>query len=114
MKNWSVTFKILLAVSVFAIALPFVVYALQRLIGDLTGPQAWAAQGVEHGPWHGAWEGFTLFLPVMVWAPITVIASVAYAVFELRLQPAISGLGLLGLQAAALLIQLETLVWLID
>ena len=111
---WNGVFILLLSVSLILFAAPFILFAAERSIGVLAGHQEWIAQGLDHGPWHGKWEGFTLFVPVMGWAPITVITALFYAITIARWRPIISGLGLVGLQAAALIIQLQTLVWLIE
>ena len=112
--RWNEAFRILLGISLIAVVFPFALFAWQRSTGALVSEQEWIAQGLDHGPWRGAWEGFTIFFPILVLAPITVIVSIFFAVRNARWQPLIGGLGLIGLQAAALIIQIETLVWLID
>ena len=111
--RWVELFRIFLWISLIAIALPFIVFAWQRTTGILVGEQEWITQGNDLGPWRGNWEGFTIFFPILVWAPITVLVSIFFALREARLRPAIGGLGLIGLLAAAMIIQLQTLGWLI-
>ena len=112
--RWSEAFRILLGISLIAVVLPFVVFALERTTGVLVGEQAWSALGKDHGPWRGAWEGFTIFFPILVFAPITVIVSIFYVVRDFRWRPIVGGFGLIGLYAAAMIIQQQALVWLID
>ena len=110
--RWVELFWLLLLISLIAIAVPFILFAVERATGVLDGPQEWFAQGNDLGPWRGKWEGFTIFFPSLVLAPITAIVSIFFAVIERRWRPVISGLGLIGLHAAAMIIQLESLVWL--
>ena len=112
--SWTVAFRVLLGVSLFAIALPFAVVALEQAVGVLDSQQDWIAQGNEFGPWRGKWEGFTLFFPILVMSPIAAIASILFAVRDYRWRPIPGGLGLFSLHVAALLFQQLTLVWLIE
>ena len=112
--RWIHSFWFFLWISLVTVAVPFALFAWQRATGVLVGEQAWIAQGLDHGPWRGKWEGFTILFPILVWATITVIVTILFAVREASLRPFISGLGLIGLQAAALIIQIEALDWLID
>ena len=111
--RWVELFRILLLVSLAVIALPFAVYAVQRLTGALIGEQEWMAFGRDQGPWRGKLSGFTIFFPILVWAPFLVAASIFFALREASWRPAVGGLGLIGLMAAAMIIQLETVGWLI-
>ena len=110
--RWVDLFRILLWISLIAITVPFIVFAWQRTTGILVGEREWIAQGNDFGPWRRKWEGFTIFFPSLVLAPITAIVSIFFSVIERRWRPVISGLGLIGLHAAAMIIQLETLIWL--
>jgi len=112
--SWPVAFRTFLGISLFAIALPFVVVALEQAVGVLDSQQDWIAQQKDFGPWRGKWEGFTIFFPILVLAPIAVIASILFAVRDFRWRPIPGGLGLFGLHVAALLFQQQTLVWLIE
>ena len=111
--RWVEIFRVLLCVSLAVIALPFVVFAIQRLSGMLIGEQEWMAFGRDQGPWRGKLSGYTIFSPILVWAPILVVIAIFFALREGSWRPAVGGLGLIGLMAAAMLIQLETVGWLI-
>ena len=112
--RWVDSFRIFLWISLAAIALPFVFFAWQRVTGILVGEQKWITLGLDHGPWRGKLSGFTIFFPILVWTPIIVAIAIFFATREVSWRPLIGGLGLIGLQAAAMIIQLETLAWLID
>ena len=111
--RWIDNFRLLFCVSLVAVAVPFVVFAVQRATGVLISQQAWLAFGYEQGPWRGSLSGFTIFLPILVWAPILAVIAIFFALREASLKPAVGGLGLIGLLAAAMIIQLETVGWLI-
>ncbi len=111
--NWPLTFRVLLGISLFAIALPFILVVIEQAAGVLASQQEWAAQGHEFGPWRGRWEGFTIFFPSLVLAPIAVIISGGIAALERRWRPVPGAIGLFGLHVAAVLLQQQTLVWLI-
>lgn len=111
--RWIEIFRKLLLVSLAVIALPFLIFAVQRLSGALIGEQEWMAFGRDQGPWRGRWFGFSLFFPILVWAPILLGLAIFFGLRERSLKPAIGGLGLIGLLAAAMIIQLETVGWLI-
>ena len=100
--RWNGVFILLLSVTLILFAVPFILFGVERAIGVLIGHQAWIAQGLEHGPWRGKWEGFSLLLPVMIWAVITVVTALYYAATDKRWRPVFGGLGLIGLQAAGL------------
>ena len=110
----TVVIRVLLGVSLFVIALPFAVVALEQAVGVLDSQQDWIAQQEDFGPWRGKWEGFTIFFPILVLAPIAAIASILFAVRDSRWRPIPGGLGLFSLHVAALLFQQQTLVWLIE
>ncbi len=112
--RWVDSFRIFLLISLVAIVLPFAVFAVQRITGILDGEQAWLALGQDHGPWHGRPSGFTIFFPMLAWSPFVVVIAIFFALREVSWRPLVGGLGLIGLHAAAMIIQLETIVWLID
>jgi hypothetical protein len=112
--NWIYTFRVLLGISLAAIALPYVLVFVEQASGALLGQQDWVAQGNEFGPWRGSWEGFTIFFPSLVLAPIAVIVSIIVALMQARWRPIPGGLGLFGLHVATILLQLQTLGWLIE
>jgi hypothetical protein len=111
--RWVDTFRIFLLISLVAITLPFVFFAVQRLSGLLVGEQEWIALGLDQGPWRGKLSGFTIFFPMLAWVPLVVVIAIFFALREGSWKPLIGGLGLIGLQAAAMIIQLETVGWLI-
>lgn len=113
-KRWVDIFLIFVGITLVVVVLPFVFFAAQRITGVLVGFEEWNTLGQEHGPWHGKLSGFTVFLPSMVWSPIIVIIAIFFAATEVNWRPLLGVLGLLGLQAAVMIIQLETLVWLIE
>lgn len=111
--NWPLSFRVLLAVSLIAIAFPYILVVIEQASGLLASQQEWEAQGHEFGPWRGRWEGFTIFFPSLVLAPIVVLIAAGIAVLERRWRPLPGAIGLFGLHVAALLLQQLTLVWLI-
>ncbi|NNE83527.1 MAG: hypothetical protein HKN28_06120 [Alphaproteobacteria bacterium] len=113
-KRWIDLFLIFLGITLVVVLLPFVFFAVQRITGIVVGFEEWSTLGQEQGPWRGRLSGFTIFLPVMVWSPIIVVIAIFFALRDVSWKPLLGVLGLLGLQAAAMIIQLETLAWLID
>lgn len=103
--SWRSTFRLFLGVSVVVLALPFVLFEVEKLTGSL-------GQGV--GPWTGQWQEKTMFLPSVVLVPAILAASILIAAMEKRLRPLVGGLGLVGLHVAGVLIQYEALGWLIE
>ncbi len=112
-RRWVDLFRVLVVISLIMIALPFVFFVVQRLAGLLPGEQEWFALGFDQGPWRGRLSGFTLFFPAMLWALFVVAIALFFALREGSWKPAFGGLGLIGLLAAAMIIQLETVGWLI-
>ena len=112
--NWNYTFRVLLGVSLFSIALPYLLVIVEQVSGVLVSQQDWIVQANEFGPWRGRWEGFTIFFPSLVLASVCVITSIVVAVTQRRWRPISGGIGLFGLHVAALLFQQQTLVWLIE
>ncbi len=95
-------------------ALPFAIYAVERLAGLLPTEEDWIDRGVNHGPWRWEAEGFTILYPLLALALITIFVSVTHAVRHRKLQVLALGSGLLAIQTAMIALQLFFLFWLID
>lgn len=103
--SWRSTFRLFLSISLVVLVLPFVLMAVERMIGGLADSA---------GAWSGRWEEKTMFLPSVVLVPVIIVMTILLAALEKRLRPLVGGLGLLGLHVAGVLIQYEALGSLIE
>lgn len=95
-------------------ALPFAIYAVERLAGLLPTEEGWIEKGVNHGPWRWEPEGFTILYPLFALALVTIVVSATRAVRRQKFQALSLGAGLLAIQISMIALQIYFLFWLID
>lgn len=107
-------FVTLAAATVIFAALPFVIVAMERLMGLLSSEAAWQEQGWNHGPWRWEIEGFTILYPLALLGIVTIFHTVRRARREPAWDSVSPGLMLLAVQFLLIIFQARTLFWLID
>lgn len=100
--------------TIVAAAVPFVIYAVERWLGVVPDEATWMEQGWNHGPWRWTAEGFTILYPLTVLALITVILAVWKVFSSGKLYPILHSAALLAVQVLFVVLQANTLYWLID
>lgn len=59
-------FLYLSLLSVMLLIVPVIVYNYYRIVGDLPSQMGWAAiEPTNKGPWISAWQGATIYLPIL-------------------------------------------------
>lgn len=98
---------------IFAV-MPYVIFVVERWVGQLPGEMAWLDLGWNHGPWRWQVEGFTLFYPLIILALVTILLTVWQGLRKRELRPVAHRAVILTAQILLVMLQGTTLFWLID
>lgn len=100
-----------------AIVLPFVIYFIERRTGALPSSQEyWATSGSNHGPWRYSFEGLLIMYPLLVLIAVTAVRAIKslYTKENKEWFKFPSGIILILIQCAGIVLQLYLLLWTID
>lgn len=103
------TMSILLTI-VFG-ALPFILFFIDTATGNLSLGDVYDGN---HGPWRTLWQGYTIGLPMVFVIINTVVGGIFCSVQEKSWNPILFSLGLILVQTLITIIQLITLIHLVD
>ena len=108
-------FQVILVISVFLLAAPFILSAMQRARGELSTPEEWfAGQAHNHGPWRELDSGFLVYQPFLLLIPATLLTAIYLAVSRRSASSILGGILLVSFQTVALWSHLQFLFWLVD